>query len=280
MKKIIALLCALTCVLGLTACGSEETYSASSLQNAETAKLISTEMVFPYLSAFADDEMADLYLAEYKKEEMEAIAESVFYSYITTYGANLGIGQVDVEGAAFLSGITSFNSAFDTIGELKAVGEPTAKITDETITISIPVTGSLKPANAEFIYTNNIFLTLEAAALNPDASFGDKMAKAALNTLIGMGTVFLVLILISALISSFGLISKFEQMAKNKKKAKEEAKDVNETAVDNTIAQIIEKEELADDLELVAVIAAAIAASEGQASADGFVVRSIRKVRR
>ena len=34
-----------------------------------------------------------------------------------------------------------------------------------------------------------------------------------------------------------------------------------------------------DDLELVAVIAAAIAASTG-ASPDGFVVRSIRKVKR
>lgn len=280
MKKIIALLCALTCVLGLTACGSEENYSSSSLSNAEMAKTISTEMVFPYLSAFSDDEMADLYLGEYKKEEMEAIAESVFYSYIINYGTDLGIGQVDVDGAAFLSGITSFNTGFDTIGELQTIGEPVAKITDETITVTIPVTGSLKPANAEFIYANNIFLTLEAAALNPDASFGDKMAKAALNTLIGMGTVFVVLILISLLISSFGLISKFEQMMKNKKKAKEEAKDVNETAVDNTIAQIIEKEELSDDLELVAVIAAAIAASEGAASADGFVVRSIRKVRR
>lgn len=280
MKKIIALLCALTCIFSLTACGSEETYTTSSLNNAEMAKTITTEMVFPYLCAFSDDEMADMYTAEYKKEEMEAIAESVFYSYITTYGTNLGIGQVDVDGAAFLSGIISFNSAFDTIGELQTIGEPTAKITDEDITVTIPVTGSLKPANAEFIYTNDIFLTLEAAALNPDASFGDKMAKAALNTLIGMGTVFLVLILISALISSFGLISKFEEMAKNKKKAKEEAKDVNEAAVDNTIAQIIEKEELSDDLELVAVIAAAIAASEGAASTDGFVVRSIRKVRR
>ena len=33
-----------------------------------------------------------------------------------------------------------------------------------------------------------------------------------------------------------------------------------------------------DDLELVAVIAAAIAAYEGETSTDGFVVRSIRKV--
>ena len=35
-----------------------------------------------------------------------------------------------------------------------------------------------------------------------------------------------------------------------------------------------------DDLELVAVIAAAIAAYEGAGSTDGFVVRSIRKVNR
>ena len=52
-------------------------------------------------------------------------------------------------------------------------------------------------------------------------------------------------------------------------------------SIDNTIAQIVEKEEdVTDDLELVAVIAAAIAASEGQTSTDGFVVRSIRKVNR
>ena len=43
-------------------------------------------------------------------------------------------------------------------------------------------------------------------------------------------------------------------------------------------AQIVEKEEnLTDDLELVAVITAAIAASEGT-SADGLYVRSIKRV--
>ena len=49
-------------------------------------------------------------------------------------------------------------------------------------------------------------------------------------------------------------------------------------AVDHTVAQIIEKEELSDDLELVAVITAAIAAGTG-ASTDGFVVRSIKRVK-
>ena len=42
-------------------------------------------------------------------------------------------------------------------------------------------------------------------------------------------------------------------------------------------AAVVEEE--SDDLELVAVIAAAIAASEGAVSTDGFVVRSIRKRR-
>ena len=48
---------------------------------------------------------------------------------------------------------------------------------------------------------------------------------------------------------------------------------------DNAIAQIVsnEEENVEDDLELIAVITAAIAASEGT-STDGLVVRSIRKV--
>ena len=48
-------------------------------------------------------------------------------------------------------------------------------------------------------------------------------------------------------------------------------------AADKAIEQIIEKEELNDNLELAAVIAAAVAAYEGAASSDGYVVRSIKR---
>jgi sodium pump decarboxylase gamma subunit len=103
---------------------------------------------------------------------------------------------------------------------------------------------------------------------------GELMGKAALNTLIGMGTVFVVLILISCIISLFKFIPKIQESF-TKKKAKETA------GVDNAVAHIVVQEETgADDLELAAVIAAAIAAYEGSASTDGFVVRSIRKVSR
>ncbi len=106
------------------------------------------------------------------------------------------------------------------------------------------------------------------------------MTAAALNTVIGMGTVFVVLILIIFIISLFRFIPILQDKLTRGKANKADTK---QESIDNTIAQIVEKEEstdLSDDLELVAVIAAAIAASEGSASTDGFVVRSIRKTNR
>lgn len=103
-----------------------------------------------------------------------------------------------------------------------------------------------------------------------DDEFGGMMAEAGYNTLLGMGTVFVVLVLMSLIISLFGVF-----FGNKSKKTKTENK-----SVDNTIAQIIEKEEqeeLSDDLELVAVISAAIAAYEGSASTEGYVVKSIKK---
>ncbi|MBQ7955386.1 MAG: OadG family protein [Lachnospiraceae bacterium] len=285
MKKFLVMLCMLTCIFGLTACDSEQTLKESDIANAEKAELISANMALPYLCTFSDDAMADEYLEEYTKEEMAYVAESMFYTFLSTYGSDLqsaGISYVYVDGAAFLSGITSFNSAFDTIGELKEIGEVSSEVKGEEIVVTVDVVGSKGNATAEFIYKNDIFLTMEAAALNPSATMGDMMTKAGLNTLLGMGTVFTVLILISLLISAMGLIPKLQGKAKKKEtvETSKEVKTKTEVSVDNTIAQIIEKEELSDNLELVAVIAAAIAAYEGAASTDGFVVRSVRRIRR
>lgn len=282
MKKLLVMLCMLTCVFGLTACDSEITPRESDIANMEKAELISVNMVMPYLCTFADDEAADAFLEEYTKEEVQHIAESMFYTFLTTYGTELqssGISYVYVDGAAFMSGVTSFNNAFDSIGELVSIGEVSSELKKEGIIVKVKVVGSEANAEAEFIYSNDIFLTMEAAALNLETTMGDAMVKAALNTLMGMGTVFAVLILISVLISAMGVIPKLQEKAK-KKKVVEVSNDIKVESVDNTIAQIIEKEEQSDDLELVAVIAAAIAAYEGAASTDGFVVRSIRRIRR
>ena len=112
-------------------------------------------------------------------------------------------------------------------------------------------------------------------------SLADRLAEAGINTVICIAVVFCVLIFIAFVISLFGIIPKIQAANAKKKEAKKADANLANEAVNNTVSQIEakEEEELADDCELVAVIAAAIAASTGT-STDGFVVRSIRKVRR
>ena len=107
-------------------------------------------------------------------------------------------------------------------------------------------------------------------SFTPKYSLAEKMGKAALNTVLGMGTVFIILIFISFLISLFKYISIFE----NKIKAKQTP--VIETKENNTVS---EPENLEDDLELVAVITAAIA-EFSNTDASNLIVRSIKRVKR
>ncbi len=219
--------------------------------------------------------------------EVESQVEDYFSLYISmvsqNYNISFGYDSIDVEGNAILTGMVSFNNTYDELGDIKTSEgfQGTYKVSGDEIIVSVPVTGTktdsngnVRTATAELIFTNDIFLTLKSCALNLDQSMGELMAKAAMDTLMGMMTVFAVLILISIIIWAMGGIPKLQaKLAKKPESKKEES-------IDNTIAQIVEKEESTeDDTELVAVIAAAIAAYEGSQSTDGFVVRSIRKRR-
>ena len=87
------------------------------------------------------------------------------------------------------------------------------------------------------------------------------------------------MIFISFIIYLLGFIPKLQKKLSGKGKAAEEKK---ETPVQAAPAPAVSAPQAAgtDDGELAAVIAAAIAASQNAVSTDGFVVRSIRKVRR
>ncbi len=115
------------------------------------------------------------------------------------------------------------------------------------------------------------------AATEEKKSFGDTMLTALLNTVMGIVIVFLVLLLISRIIALFKYINKFEANRAAKKAA---AAPVQE-AVAAPVQEEAAEEELSDDLELVAVITAAIHAYEeaqgNDVPVDGLVVRSIRK---
>ena len=90
------------------------------------------------------------------------------------------------------------------------------------------------------------------------------------NTLLGMGMVFVVLIIIIVVIV---LMSKSVRAIESIGKKKEAPK---AAAPAPAPAAPVAEEESVDDLELVAVITAAVAASMGT-STDGFVVRSIKR---
>ena len=243
----------ITCIFGLTACGSEETYTDYEQRKMDTAIQIATQYVIPSLENFEDEAALESF-SEYTADEVAYMVQE-----------NVGI---TVDGYAYKTAIESFNSAKKTIGGITAVGDADATIDDDQIIVHVDVTGANQNAQAEVIFSNDMFLSMESAALNPVESMGGLMTKAALNTLIGMGTVLI--------ISLFNFIPKI-QAAFSKKGKKEETKNAG---IDNAVTQIAAQEEAeADDTELVAVIAAAIAASEGAASTDGLVVRSIRKVR-
>lgn len=181
---------------------------------------------------------------------------------------------------AIQKGVESFDAIKDNLGEFKKVDN--VEVEEDGDKVYVYVTSKFKDADSKMTVTyKSVFdqATMTGVSFElingSDGSFGKRMLNASLNTVLGLFTVFVVLILIAFIISLFRFIPKiqaaFEKKADNKT-------EIN-NAVDNTIAQIAEKENdqnLADDLELVAVISAAIAAYEGTGS-DGFVVRSINR---
>ena len=119
-------------------------------------------------------------------------------------------------------------------------------------------------------------MELTGVTINPVYSFGEKMTKAGMNTLISISIVFTVLIVISLLISCFKIFPYLEAKKKEKEAALRAAEKKESVVAQSETKTDIVEEQLTDDTELVAVIAAAIAAYEGT-STDGFVVRSIRR---
>ena len=105
------------------------------------------------------------------------------------------------------------------------------------------------------------------------------IAEAGLNTLLGLGTVFIVLVFLSFVIGNIHWIPDIVEAMKKKKEPATAAPAVRAQAPEVSAPAAVEEEELVGDEELVAVIAAAIAAYD-QAPADGFVVRSIKKAGR
>ncbi|MGN0437733.1 MAG: OadG family protein [Lachnospiraceae bacterium] len=142
------------------------------------------------------------------------------------------------------------------------------------------------------IYQQNVLpYQVKEILATPDYTFGEKMSKAGANTLMGMGTVFVVLIFISLVIAQFERINKMSTKIanwwvnrKSKNNEVSQEQDVTSPAtsiVERMPAGVTATQNPMDDSELVAVITAAVVASSvSTGGTDQLVVRSIRKARR
>ena len=199
-------------------------------------------------------------------------------SLIESFGTVLqNISQLDEASIkSYMEGDDAFSaaaaSAWDTsgssLGSYVETKDGKLEIKDDTYVVTIDA--KFEKRNADCVFTLDKSGNPTSVSIDPVYNMGEKMAQAAQNTVMGIGIVFIMLIFLSFLISLMRFIPKLEAALSKKNKAPEQEKPAPVAAVPEVEGEVI------DDGELIAVIAAAIAASENT-STDSFVVRSIRK---
>lgn len=232
MKKKLLLIVSLCLIaVGVFGCGSDE----NATYNGYTADQLATNNtgILDELVSMSDDDLA---MYQSMQDQMDEATMNVINNWVDIkdeVGDFIAYGDVSVTVA---NGVTTVDQ--------------TAQFTDRDVTVT-------------FVYDKD--MNVDEITIDKVYTLGEKMTKAAMNTAMGMGTVFIMLIVISLLIWCFGFIGKLENRAKKQEPAAAAAPAAAPAAAVQT-----------DDLELVAVIAAAIAAATGT-STDDFVVRSIKR---
>ncbi len=173
-----------------------------------------------------------------------------------------------IEGENFLSMLEAWEAGEKECGSYVKHGEYEIEASDKELSVTTLAEYEDRDAVIEFKFDQD--LSLESMDVSAKYTTEEILKKAGLNTLLGMGTVFVVLIFLAFLISLIKYIPVLVE--KFTKKKPESVQDVRPVVAESKT----EEKEYADDLELVAVITAAIAAQTGT-STDGFVVRSIRR---
>ena len=236
MNRKLKSLLAMVCVLALTLAMSVCAFAADTVTEDEAANYKSAaETLISQIAGFSDEEIEN-YLAQ-----DDAFTTATMESWKS--GAYSSIVSQDVEkdgDVVTISTVAQFEKAKADVVLMLDLGQQ--------------------------MYTSMTYSVQYSLAAN--------MQRAGMNTLMGIGIVFLMLLFLSFVIGLFKYIEKFQNVGK--KKAAEEAPKAEEAPAPAIAQSEAADEDFADDLELVAVISAAIAAYENT-SGDSFVVRSIKK---
>ena len=266
-KKITYILSLLMIVCMLGACGSdnaEKTYGGYTTDELHTEATDSLGNIQNYIALVDNCGGYDNYEKSVKEvEEKTGMTEGeVVYNTLGQSGASVSMKNIDAE----LDAVSSWLDLVDKYGDVKdATNGKDFTVTKSggTLTTDMTLTFGKQDVTYELVY-DSVTMEVTGISLTPVQTMGQKLAKAGQNTVISMSIVFCVLILISLIIYCFKFIALIGNKPK-KAEAKSEPEKKAAPAAD-----------LTDDTELVAVISAAIAASEGTTT-EGFVVRSINR---
>lgn len=266
-KKLIGFLAVLTCFVFLTACGS-------SAQNDEVQEIPQETQSLLYSNTEMTAQQMDQVVTNGSAEDYKDYA--AVYSGIQSWeSAKKEIGNID------------FTTDADGNGSADCFTDKSITIDDEgNYIVTVEVAGDQKSADFVVTYVKSLE-DYAGIVANVNYSFKELMQQAGLNTLLGMGTTFFVLILLSLIIAAFGRIftSLEKKRIEDARKKDEEAKKNSDSFVDAVPA--VKQGSLApkeDDGALIAVIAAAVSAyreqAEPAAAPGDFVVRKIRRIGR
>ena len=238
------------CFTGCSANKNEAEVDVSTMQ--ETAEVI--------ISSFAS--MADEDFAQY----MDLSEYQLNYVMM-----NSGLR---IEADSFLAMIKSWQAGEEECGAFVTHGDFKVDVKGDEIVVSTEAEYEDRKATLSFTFNEDSYL--ESMDVSATYAMNEILTKAGLNTVLGMGTVFAVLIFLAFLISLMQYIPNLLEMftkkdAENAQPTVEVVQSAPKVATKPAV-----KVDTVDDLELIAVITAAIAAQEGTTT-DGFVVRSIRR---
>ena len=237
LKSLLAMVCVLALILAMSVCA----FAADTVTEDEVANYKSAaETLISQIAGFSDEEIEN-YLAQ--------------------------------DDAFTTATMESWKSVKDELGAYSSIVSQNVEKDGDVVTIS--TVAQFEKAKADVVLMLDLGQQMYTSmTYSVQYSLAANMQRAGMNTLMGIGIVFLMLVFLSFVIGLFKYIEKFQNVGK--KKAVEEAPKAEEAPAPAIAQSEAADEDFADDLELVAVISAAIAAYENT-SGDSFVVRSIKK---
>lgn len=237
LKSLLAMVCVLALTLAMSVCA----FAADTVTKDEAANYKSAaETLISQIAGFSDEEIEN-YLAQ--------------------------------DDAFTTATMESWKSVKDELGAYSSIVSQDVEKDGDVVTIS--TVAQFEKAKADVVLMLDLGQQMYTSmTYSVQYSLAANMQRAGMNTLMGIGIVFLMLLFLSFVIGLFKYIEKFQNVGK--KKAAEEAPKAEEAPAPAIAQSEAADEDFADDLELVAVISAAIAAYENT-SGDSFVVRSIKK---